>query len=150
MTVSCAALLPARHHSLIQLSVGICSCPQIPVTRVVCWFPGVLAHQQNQKWKLKWEVSSPPFWCEGQPRRTRVARRRGGKLAVHLRCTCLCRSRSSVVWRHSHSCVAAFKKKQFLGICFSLSGSGNYYSNLNTVHDLPELAHLSFVHPRWF
>lgn len=144
MTVSCTYYWRDT-IGLIQLPVGVCSCPQTTVIRVVCWFPRVLAHQHNQRWKLKRESSSLPFWREGRPRRRRVARRRCGKLAVHLCCVCSCRSGSSVVWCHSRGCVAAFKKKQFLGICFS--SSGNNYSKLNTLRDLPELALFSFVHP---
>lgn len=73
-TVSCAGLLPARYHGLIQLLVGICSCPQIPVMRVICWFPFVVAYQQNEGCNLKQEVVSPPSWCEDQPGRKCVVR----------------------------------------------------------------------------
>lgn len=147
MTVSCAGLLPARYHRFDPALSG-----HFLMSQNLLWgsFAGfhvcfliskIKGGNLNEKW------ATPPFWCKGQPRRTRVAWQRGRKLAVHLLCMCLCRSRSSVIWCHSHSCVAAFKKKQFLGICFSPSSSGNHYSNLNTLRDLPELVHLSFVHP---
>lgn len=35
-------------------------------------------------------------------------------------------------------------------IYFSLSSSVNYYTSLNTLRDLPELDHLSFIHLHWF
>lgn len=71
-------------------------------------------------------------------------------MAGSLQCVCTARTcaERGLLWSGViHIAVWSPLKRN---ICFSLSSSVNYYTNLHTLNDLPELDLLSFIRLHWF